>query len=206
MKIYPTFVVCKYCDSLYARKPLQPREAAYCSRCCTVLYRGPWLNLQQWLALTVTTALLFIITNLFPVIEIQFHGQHQAATLWETAAALAHSYASPLVIPIALLIIVCPALQILLLSWVLIYACSQKTAPGFSAAMRLLAGLAPWSMVEVALLGVLIAGIKLSSMVQVATGPGTWALAGLSLLLPVIIHQDYQRLWALKTVRGRTHD
>jgi paraquat-inducible protein A len=130
------------------------------------------------------------------------HGQSQAATLWQTAMALAHSYASPLAIPVALLMIVCPCLQILLLGWVLFHACRKKAAPGFASAMRLLAGLAPWSMAEVALLSILIAAIKLSGLVEITTGPGTWALLGLCLLLPVINHQDFQPLWTLKTLRG----
>ncbi|QUT17618.1 paraquat-inducible protein A [Rahnella inusitata] len=203
MKIYPQQVICKHCDSLYTRKPVRPGEAAQCQRCRAELYRGSWLSLEQWFALTVTAALFFIIANLFPVLEIQFHGQSQATTLAETAMALAHSYASPLAIPVALLIIVCPCLQILLLSWVLFHACRRKAAPGFAPAMRLLAGLAPWSMAEVALLSILIAAIKLSRLVSITTGPGTWALLGLCLLLPVINHQDFHPLWMLKTVKGK---
>ena len=69
--------------------------------------------------------------------------------------------------------------------------------------MRLLAGLAPWSMAEVALLSILIAAIKLSGLVQITPGPGTWALLGLCLLLPVINHQDFHPLWSLKTLKGQ---
>lgn len=202
MKIYPQHIICKHCDSLYTRKSVRPGEAAYCPRCRAVLYRGSWLSLEQWFALTLTAALFFIIANVFPVLEIGFHGQSQAATLWQTAMALAHSYASPLAIPVALLMIICPFLQILLLGWVLFHACRKKAAPGFASAMRLLAGLAPWSMAEVALLSILIAAIKLSGLVEITTGPGTWALLGLCLLLPVINHQDFQPLWTLKTLRG----
>ncbi|GAB2933049.1 paraquat-inducible protein A [Hafnia psychrotolerans] len=204
MKIYPQQMICKHCDSLYTRKNVQPGETAHCQRCHAVLYRGSWLSLEQWLALTVTAGLFFIIANLFPVLQIQFHGQSQAATLAETAMALAHSYASPLAIPVALLIIVCPCLQILLLGWVLYHACRKRAAPGFATAMRLLAGLAPWSMAEVALLGILIAAIKLSGLVQITTGPGTWALLGFCMLLPVINHQDFHSLWMLKTLKERS--
>jgi len=203
MKIYPQQVICKHCDSLYTRQSVRSGEAARCQRCHAVLYRGSWLSLEQWLALTVTTAVFFIIANLFPVLEIQFHGQSQATTLAQTTMALAHSYASPLAIPLALLIIVCPCLQILLLGWVLWHACRNKTAPGFAPVMRLLAGLAPWSMAEVALLSILIAAIKLSGLVHITTGPGTWALLGLCLLLPVINHQDFHSLWRLKTLKEK---
>lgn len=202
MKIFPQQVICKHCDSLYTRKTVRPGEAAHCRRCHAVLYRGSWLSLEQWLALTLTAAVFFIVANAFPLLEIQFHGQTQVATLWQNAMALAHSSASPLAIPVALLIIVCPCLQILLLGWVLGYACRKKAAPGLAFAMRLLAGLAPWSMAEVALLSILIAAIKLSGLVDITTGPGTWALLGLSILLPVINHQDFHPLWRLKTLRG----
>jgi paraquat-inducible protein A len=63
--------------------------------------------------------------------------------------------------------------------------------------MRLLAALRPWSMVEVCLLGILVAVVKLSHLVQVSPGAGLWATAGLVALIPLIANQDIQRLWEM---------
>ena len=90
-----------------------------------------------------------------------------------------------------------PFLQITLLAWVLVHARAGRRAPGFAPAMRMLAALRPWSMIEVCLLGILVAVIKLSSLVQVAPGAGIWATAGLMVLITLIANRDTHRLWEL---------
>jgi paraquat-inducible protein A len=78
-----------------------------------------------------------------------------------------------------------------------------RRASGFAPAMRLLAALRPWCMVEVCLLGILVAVVKLSHFLQVSTAPGFWALAALMALLTQIAHRDTQRLWEWTEPRAR---
>ncbi|WP_454834457.1 paraquat-inducible protein A [Pseudomonas lini] len=131
-----------------------------CRRCSAVLYRASLLDVDRWLALTVAAAITFVIANACPVIRISFHGLHNEATLWDAAAALAHSSASPIAALTAFSIIVAPILQIALLGWVLGFARAGRKAPGFSRAMRLLIKLRPWRMVEVCMLGTLVSVIN----------------------------------------------
>lgn len=180
---------------MHQRRPLTAKETARCLRCSAVLYRGNPLKIDHWLALTITAAILFIIANSYPVIRIGFQGLHNETTLWQSAAALAQGAAAPIAVPTALAIILVPFMQISLLLWVLIYARLNRKAPGFSMAMKMLMALRPWSMVEVALLGILIAIIKLSSFLQVAPGLGIWATIGLMILIPLIASKDSHFLW-----------
>ncbi len=143
----------------------------------------------------MAAAILFAIANLCPVIRISMRGLHNEATLWQSAAALAHGPAAPVAVPAALAIIVVPFLQIVLLAWILAHARAGRRAPGFARAMRALVALRPWNMVEVGVLGILVAVIKLAGFVQVAPGAGIWATAGLMLLLTVIANRDIHSLW-----------
>lgn len=145
----------------------------------------------------MAAAILFIIANVYPVIRISLHGLHKEATLWQSAAALAHGAAAPIAVPTALSIILVPAMQISLLAWVLVYANFGRRAPGFAQVLRALNALRPWSMIEVALLGILVAVIKLSSFVQVVPGAGIWATAGLMVLITLIANRDTHWLWEL---------
>lgn len=180
---------------MYQRSPLKSGEVARCQRCAAVLYRGSQLNIDRWLALTTAAAILFIIANAYPVIRISLQGLHNETTLWQSAAALAHGAAAPIAIPTALSIILVPFMQISLLLWVLTYARFGRRAPGFTIAMKMLAALRPWSMIEVALLGILVSIIKLSSFLQVAPGPGIWATIGLMILITLIASRDSLFLW-----------
>ncbi|MFF7400048.1 paraquat-inducible protein A [Achromobacter sp. NPDC008082] len=195
MNIYPQLVACEHCDSVYRRCTLAAGEVARCRRCDAVLARANPLDVDRWLALTVTTAIVFLIANVCPIVRISLNGMHRQATLWEFAWALAQGSVAPLAIVAGLVMILVPLAQIVLLSWVLSYARVGRRAPGFARALRTLACLRPWSMVEVAIFGILVAIIKLVSLVEVTLGAGVWATAALMVLLTVIAHRDLSALW-----------
>ncbi|WP_222945348.1 paraquat-inducible protein A [Paraburkholderia sp. UCT2] len=195
MQTFPTLVVCEHCDGVYHRRALATREVARCRQCSAVLYRASQLDIDRWLALTVAAAIVFVIANVCPVIRISLQGLHSETTLWQSAAALAHGAVAPIALATAMMIVVVPLLQIALLGWVLAFARAARRAPGFAWSMALLAMLRPWSIVEVGVLGMLVAIIKLSSFVQVAAGPGIWATATLMVLITIIASRDVHLLW-----------
>jgi paraquat-inducible protein A len=197
MKTFSDLIVCEHCDSVYRRRALAPGEVARCARCAAPLYRASRLDAERWLALTLAAAVAFVIANVCPVVRVGFQGLHHEATLWEAAAVLARGPIAVIAVPVALSIIVIPFVQIGLLAWVLIYARTGRRAPGFAPALRALAALRPWSMVEVCLLGILVAVVKLSHFLQVAPAAGLWATAALMALITLIANRDVQRLWEL---------
>lgn len=197
MKTFPYLLICEHCDTVYRRQILAPDEAARCLRCDCVLYRAHRLNVDRRLALTGAAAIMFVIANVCPVIRVSVQGLHNEATLWQSAAALAHGAAAPVALPAALAIIVLPFVQIGLLAWILAHARIGRRAPGFARAMRVLLAIRPWSMVEVGLLGILVAAVKLAGFVDVAPGAGLWAMAGLMICLILVAGHDLPLLWEL---------
>jgi paraquat-inducible protein A len=197
MQTFPSLVICEHCDAVYRHRQLAPGEVAQCETCGAVLWRASRRDVDRWLALTIAAAILFAIANLCPVIRISLKGLHNEATLWQSAAALAHGPGAVIAVPAAMSIIIVPFLQISLLGWVLAHARFGRRAPGFAPAMRMLVALRPWSMIEVCVLGILVAVIKLSSLVDVAAGAGIWATGALMVLITVIASRDVQGLWEL---------
>jgi len=195
METFPHLTVCPYCDSVYRRRELKAGEEARCIRCSNILYRATPINPERWLALTLTAAVAGVTANAYPVIIVGFHGVQNAITLWGAAIALAHGPTFPLAAVIVLLLIVVPFLQIVLLGWLLFFALQGRRAPGFIRCMRIHLSLRPWSMMEVGMLGFLVAGIKLDGFLQVTPGPGCWAMSLLMLLLIVLSRQDMHVLW-----------
>lgn len=86
-------------------------------------------------------------------------------------------------------------MQICLLCWLLGFATAGRAAPGFRTCMRALEHLRPWSMLEVCLLGILVAIIKLAGMLDVHPGFGLWALGMVTVLLILISGKGIRRLW-----------
>jgi paraquat-inducible protein A len=189
-------IICEHCDSLYEALPLQKGETASCKRCGAVLARAPRLNLEQLLALTLAAAVLFVFANVFPVINISMQGLSNEVTLWASVEALAQGRITLIALVAGLSIILAPMLQIILLFWVLAHAHAGMVAPGFKLCMRTLEHLRPWSMLEVCMLGILVAIVKLSGMLDVHAGVGLWAMAMLMVLIILIAGKGTRRLWS----------
>ncbi|WP_353558162.1 paraquat-inducible protein A [Paraburkholderia terrae] len=195
MKACPDLIVCHECDTVYRRPALPAGKSARCNICDATLYRASRLGVDRWLALTIAAAIVYAIANVCPIVRIGMRGQHNEATLWQSAASLAHGVTAPIAVPAALTMIGVPFLQIALLGWVLAHARFGRRAPGFATSMRLLVVLRPWSMVEVALLGILVSVVKLSGYLEIAPGAGVWAMTALMTLLTLITQRSIEQLW-----------
>lgn len=195
MKALRTLIVCEHCDAVYPRPALAPGESARCEVCAAPFLRMGRLNVDRWLALTVAATVVYVIANVCPLIRISFMGLHNEATLWQSVAALAHGSATLIAVPAALTVIVIPLLHMLLLGWVLLHARRGRQAPGFRTAMKLLMVLRPWSMLEVALIGILVSVIKLAGFLHVTPDVGLWAISLLTVLFTLIASPDIRHLW-----------
>ncbi|MCV9921888.1 paraquat-inducible protein A [Pseudomonas sp. BT-42-2] len=191
------FIICEHCDCVYEKVPLAKHQKTVCSRCAGVLQRYNGLTVQQRLALSITAAMLWLFANFYPVMSISMQGLKNSATLWDSVLALSQGPITFMAMVAAIAIIIAPAFQLVLLTWVLTFALAQRRAPGFKLAMRWLETLRPWSMLEVCLLGAMVAVFKLAGMLDVLPGIGLFALAALSLLLIRIAGRDVRDLWDL---------
>lgn len=188
-------IICDYCDSVYHRPALASHQQARCQRCDAILARHHFLSLDQLLALTVTAGMLLCFLLFYPVLLVQTRGQTHSATLIESVVALIQGPISIMAIVTAFAILVVPAMQIFLLLWILMYSRFSRRAPGFRYAMLTLTALRPWNMLEVFLLGAVIAIVKLTGRLEAMPAVGLFALGGLSLLLIGIAGRDLHLLW-----------
>ncbi|WP_343870832.1 paraquat-inducible protein A [Tatumella terrea] len=203
MKIYPHLIVCPCCESVY-RYRLSDRQASLqCRRCATVLYRKSAFAWQDLLPFCFAALVTFLMANLLPVMTVTAHGLTRSVTLLQGILAITGSFPVLTGLLTAVLLIGVPLLQILLTGWVLLFAGFRRPAPGFVAAMKILARLHPWSMAEVIVSGFLVAAVKLSSFLDVSPGPGSWALVASVILLIIINGYDLQPLWSLLPARRR---
>ncbi|MEB0106900.1 MULTISPECIES: paraquat-inducible protein A [Pseudomonas] len=188
-------IICEHCDSLFESVALGHGQKAECTRCGAVLERGHRLSIQALFALALTAAVLFMLANTFPVITIGMEGLTNQATLLASVEALAQGRITLMAAVTGLTIILAPLLQICLLCWLLGFATAGRAAPGFRRCMRALEHLRPWSMLEVCLLSILVAIVKLAGMLDVHSGVGLWALGMVTVLLILISGKGIRRLW-----------
>lgn len=188
-------VACEECDAVYQRKPLRVAERAYCLCCGAALYRDN-KPINTLLPLVITTLIIFIIANSFPIVQIEMQGLTAQTTLLQAVWAmmtLQHGMVGLLVLLTTFLV---PLLDNLLLLYILLPIHLYKKKPRqLVRAMNTLAALRGWSMVEVFLIGVLVTLVKLAGMVIVIPGIAMWAFAALSLLQVWICAFKIKDLW-----------
>jgi len=188
-------IICEHCDSVYQKVALSKHQKALCVRCGAVLQRYVGMSVEQRLALSVTAAILLMFANLYPLMSISLQGRQSSATLWDSVKALSEGPITFIALVAAISIIIAPIFQVLLLVWVLSFARAARRSPAFGWCMRCLESLRPWSMLEVCLLGALVAVIKLAGFLDVLPGIGLGALAILSVLMIKIAGRDVRDLW-----------
>jgi len=187
---------------------LRPHEVARCRRCGTELERHPGRQAQWLLPVTLAAVLLFVIANVYPIAELQLRGTATRTTLLGTVLALGADGRGIVAMLVLVTTIICPLLQLAgllyLFAWPKLQVWTGRRRPmqawrtrpaGFDTLARAIRRSRPWGMIEVFLLGVLIAMVKLASMAEVIPGTAVWALGALTITRTATLSFDPRRLW-----------
>jgi paraquat-inducible protein A len=194
----PDLIACHDCGAVYRRPVLRPGERARCPRCGAVLHRASRLSPDQLLALVLAALILLLIANLTPIVELSVQGQSNRATLFGSIAAL-WSEDRQLVATLAFATTLgFPAVELSALLSVLLIWRRNPDAPPAALLLRTVQALRPWGMIEVFMLGVLVALVKLSHLAHVLPGTALWGFAALTVLLATILSFDLKTLWAAR--------
>jgi paraquat-inducible protein A len=190
----PELAVCTYCDTVHRRADLPGRSSARCVRCDAPLYHAT-TDLPAMLAVTVTALIALIIANAFPLITLTSAGQRTQATLWAAILASYNQQLPLVAVGLATTLIIAPIFELGMLLWVLVPLVFRTRPPGFRIIMRMMSVLRPWRLIEVFLLGVVIAIVKLSGLATAVVGWGAFGLAVLAMAMAALGTFDQATLW-----------
>lgn len=176
-------VGCHHCDAVVEEPVVPDGGAAICLRCGGTLFRRQRETIEFTLALAVAAAILFVVANAYPFLSFEMQGQMTQTTLASGTVALWEQGRYAVAALVFLTTIMAPALQIGLLLYVLAPLHFHRPAPGAVAAFRWVEIARPWSMMEVFLIGILVALVKLADMAEIVPGIALWAFG---LLIPIL--------------------
>jgi paraquat-inducible protein A len=174
---------CHQCDAVFEEPVVPNGGAAICPGCGRVLFRRQRQTVEITFALTVAAAILFTVANSFPFLAFEMQGQITQTTLSSGTRALWDQGRLAVAALVALTTIIAPMVQISLMLYVLGPIHFDLRAPGSAAAFRLVETFRPWSMMEVFLIGTLVALVKLADMAEIVPGLALWAFG---LLIPTL--------------------
>jgi len=176
-------IACPYCDLVQREVRPPERGSARCCRCESVLYSARRDSAERTLAFTLAAAVLLLVANAFPIIELEVQGQRHASTLFGAVRALWDQEVRSVAILVCVTTMVFPAIEVASMIYLLAPLRAGRIAPGVPRLLRIVQAIRPWGMVEVFLLGVLVSLIKLAHLAIIHPGTALWAFGALMMML-----------------------
>ena len=193
----PSLVACPDCD-LLNRLDGPAAATLLCARCGAVLRRHRPDSIDRTLALVVAALLLFALANAFPFLAMQTGGLVQETTLLSGVHELWRQDLRLLAALVFCTCVLVPAAQLIGLGTILLpLRLGRRPPPGATRILRLVQAAAPWGMMEVFMLGILVALVKLGHMATIVPGVSVFSFAALIVVMAAAFSTlDPPLLWA----------
>ena len=189
-------VACPGCDLLQRIPPLPPGGKARCPRCGETLASRPAGSLDRPLALTLAAAIVLIVANTQPMMGLSAVGRQASTTILGGAYEMWVQGRELTALVVAFCVVIAPAGYLACMLAILLAARRPPAPPWVGGLLRLADAVKPWSMLEVMMLGVLVALVKIAELATVTPGIGMYATGLLVLLLPAIaVSLDPEEIW-----------
>ena len=147
--------------------------------------------------MALACAIVIVLANALPLMSLSVAGQTASTTLAGGVAQMWLQGSEITAVVVAICAIAAPATYILSMLGVLM-AAHRDPVPRWAGNLLEWAGrVRPWAMVEVLLLGILVALVKIAQLATVTPGGGMYALGVLVFLMPWLVSTiDAEALWA----------
>ncbi len=160
------------------------KEHLRCPRCGDMVHHRKPRSLSRAWALLVAAMVLYVPANVFPIMTVTYLGRTGADTILSGVSALVRAGEWPIAIVVFTASILVPIIKIVLLGWIYF-----ATAMGLSGPLkqrtliyRVTELVGRWSMVDVFMVSILAALVKLGNIASVQPGFGAVAFCGVVIL------------------------
>jgi paraquat-inducible protein A len=178
-------VSCDTCGLVQAMDRLPPGAAAECSRCGSFIAAGSSRRrLDVVAALSLAALVLYVPANTYPILKMYLHGSYSESTVWDGVVTLMTHNEWAVAVIVFLASMVIPLVKLAGL-----FALVVTARMGWSRHLRertwlykFIDAVGPWAMLDVFLLAVLVALVKLSGWAKVVPGPGLLAFSAMVVL------------------------
>ena len=163
---------------------VSPVDLGDCPRCGSHLHLRKPESIQRTLAFMLAAAALYIPAILLPMMTIVELGDVSQPTIVRGMITFWRSGAYPIAIVIFTASILIPLLKIVALSWLCLAASGKlHPSPGMLGKIYWFTELlGRWSMVDIFVVGILVAVVQLGNYMSITVGPGALAFAGVVVL------------------------
>ena len=176
---------------------------AGCLRCNATLRRHRRDPMNRSLALCISALVLFAVATSATLLEVSSGGQVHSAGLFSGPLGLERDGMWELAAVVLLATVAAPFAKLACTVYILLALRMRHPPRHIRRVFALVTRLTPWSMIEIYLLGVFVAYVKLGSLVRIEVGDALYALFGLLLVMVAAdAVLDRQAVWEAMERRG----
>jgi len=178
-------ICCDTCGLVQRVDPLQPGSVAECFRCGSFLAarRGTG-SVHVTAALSLAALALYVPANIYPILRMTLYGAESDNTIWDGVVGLARHDQWGVAAIVFMASIVIPLLK---LAGLFFLVASVRWRFGRrlrtrTAIYKFIDRVGPWAMLDVFLLAILVALVKLGQLATIVPGPGLLAFTAVVVL------------------------
>ena len=195
MKADP-LIACPDCDLLQREISLPRGRVASCSRCGIQLYHSAKAGLSHAMAFTFAALVLFVVANTLPIAGLDLGIRDSETTLPGAVLAMYERGEVAVAALIAFTTLIAPGLQIFAMAYMLVPLSLGSCPKHLALAFRIVPLARTWALVDVFMLAVVIALIKLEDLATVFPGTALAPYAALIVLVTVVgLAFDPRLIW-----------
>jgi paraquat-inducible protein A len=177
-------VTCKYCGATQGLEDLQPGMTAECFRCGSTISTRISNSLARTAAFSLAALILYVPANIYPILRMESYGVYSENTVWAGCVRLFEDgqwFVAGIVFCASILV---PLMKLLGLFFLVSTTRArsvwlQRERTWIHKAIEIIG---PWAMLDVFLLAVLVALVKLKQIATVLPGPGLLAFTAVVVL------------------------
>lgn len=178
-------VACDTCGLVQEVEGLAPGSVAECVRCGSFMGgRSNVRSLEVTAALSLAALVLYVPANIYPIMKMHLYGGYSESTVWDGIVLLMKNDQWFVAVVVFLASMVIPLVKLAGL-----FALVLTSRMGWGRRLRsrtqlykFIDAIGPWAMLDVFLLAVLIALVKLNTWATVLPGPGLLAFTAVVVL------------------------
>ena len=161
---------CHDCDLLLPIHDITENKVARCPRCNAVLYRHKKNSINKTLAFSLSALLFYIPANTLPILTLDVYGNTGRNTMLNGVYRLWEQGYWWMAFLVAICSILMPLFELVLLLTISIAIKRQRYSPMLPFTIKLQHLTSSWAMLEVYLLGIIVAIVKMSDLGDLVLG------------------------------------
>jgi paraquat-inducible protein A len=179
-----TVISCEICGLVQKVAELEPGTVAECSRCSSTIRTRKRNAIGRTAAFSLAALILYIPANIYPILRMEYYGAYSENTVWDGCVNLFKDgqwLVAAIVFLASILIPLCKLAGL----FFLVISTKLKSAYGREQRVWLykaISVIGPWAMLDVFLLSILVALVKLQRIATILPGRGFLAFTAMVVL------------------------